>query len=90
MGLKEWVRPLRHLLVMFFAIPFVSTSALAWLRWLVLRQDRALAIQREQERRESAADLAAGALQKHISQLEERLTALAALPAAIITRFTPR
>jgi signal transduction histidine kinase len=82
MGLKEWVRPPRHLLVMFFAVTFVSTAALAWLSWQVVRQDRALAIQRAQEQRENATDLAASALQKHLADLEDRLTALAALPEA--------
>ena len=49
---------------MFFAITFVLVTALAWMGWRLVRQDRALAGQRLEERRENAADLAVAALQK--------------------------
>src|SRR5262249_5018673 len=83
---KDWVRPPRHLLILFFGITAVSAATLAWLSWQLVRQDRALAAQRAQEQRENAAGLAAAALQKHLSGVEERLTELASLPEDDITR----
>jgi len=80
MGWKEWFRPPRHLLILFLGITAVSAATLAWLSWQLVRQDRALAAQRAQERRENAATLAVAALQKRLSEIEEQLTALAALP----------
>lgn len=65
---------------MFFGITVVSAAALGWLSWQLVLQDRALARQRVQELRENAAGLALAALQKHLSEVEERLTALANLP----------
>ncbi|MDP2999695.1 MAG: hypothetical protein Q8N47_19565, partial [Bryobacterales bacterium] len=70
---KVRLRPGSHLLVMFFATTFVLVTALAWMGWQLVRQDRALARQRLEERRENAADLAVGALQRHFSQLEGHL-----------------
>jgi len=63
---------------MFFGITAVSTAALGWLSWQLVRQDRALAAQRAQEQREIAAGLAVAALQKHFSEAEARLNELAA------------
>ena len=81
MNLREWFRPPRHLLVMFCGITFVSAATLGWLGWQLVRQDRALASQRSQERRENAADLAVASLEQQLSEVEEQLTALADLPA---------
>ena len=61
---------------MFFAITFVLVTALAWMGWQLMRQDRALAGQRLEEKRENAADLAVAALQKNFSQLEGDLIRL--------------
>jgi cytochrome oxidase assembly protein ShyY1 len=82
MGWKEWFRPPRHLLLMFLGITFVSASALGWLSWQLVRQDRALAVQRAQEQRENAASLAVAALQKHLSQLDDGIISLAAVETA--------
>jgi len=81
MNLREWFRPPRHLLVMFCGITFVSAVTLGWLGWQLVRQDRALASQRSQERRENAAELAVASLEQQLSEVEEQLTALAHLPA---------
>jgi len=80
MGWKEWLQPPRYLVVLFFSITLVSAATLAWLSWRLVSQDRALGRQRVQEDRENLAGLAAAALQKNLSELEERLTSLANLP----------
>ena len=78
---KARLRPGSHLLVMFFATTFVLVTALAWMGWQLVRQDRALAGQRLEERRENAADLAVAALQKHFFQLEGHLMRLSTAAA---------
>ena len=44
------LRPPRNVLLLLFAVSAVSVSALAWLSWRLLEQDRALENQRIQER----------------------------------------
>jgi len=39
---REWFRPPRHLLALFLAVTVAPASALAWLSWRLLEQDRAL------------------------------------------------
>jgi signal transduction histidine kinase len=73
---KARIRSGSHLLVMFFAITFVLVTALGWMGWQLMRQDRALAGQRLEEKRENAADLAVASLQKSFSQLEGDLMRL--------------
>ena len=80
MHVRDLLRPPRHLLVMFFGLTTVSAAALGWLDSQLVRQDRALAVQRAQGQRENAAGLAVAALQKQLSEVEERLSAFAALP----------
>ena len=63
---------------MFFAATGALAVALAWMSWQLVRQDRALAVQRSQERREHAADLTVAALQKNLAQIEEQLRGLSA------------
>ena len=72
---------MRHLLVGFLAVALVLTATLVWLSWQLVRQDEALAEQRIDERRESAADLATVALQKSLLQAEEQLSVLSGAPA---------
>jgi signal transduction histidine kinase len=69
----------RRLLAMFLAIAALLAGTLLWLGWQLASQDREVAVQRLQERRENTADLAAAALQKSLSQAEEQLTHLATL-----------
>lgn len=77
---KQWLEPGRRLLVMFLAIAVLLAGTLLWLGWQLARQERELAAQRLQERREIVADLAVAALQKSLSQAEEQLANLATLP----------
>jgi len=69
-------RPPRNFLVLFIAGSAVSVSALVWLSWRLLRQDRALENQRIQERLERAADLIVTSLDLGLSEIENRLSAL--------------
>jgi signal transduction histidine kinase len=66
---------------MFLAVTLLLTATLVWLSWQLVRQDEALVEQRVLERRESAADLAAAALQKSLLQAAEQLVDLSATPA---------
>src|SRR5204863_289470 len=59
MEFRNWFRPPRHVLAIFVAVAVVSAGALAWLMWLLLEQDKAVEMQRRQERLEQAADRAA-------------------------------
>ena len=71
---NQWFEPRRRLMTMFLAIAVLLTGTVLWLGWQLVRQDRDLAAQRLQERREIAADLAVAALQKSLSSVEELLT----------------
>jgi len=73
---KDWLRPPRHLLAVFFAITLALATALGWLGWLLLEQDRAIEVQRFQEHQEVAADLVVAALQVGLSEVEGRLAGL--------------
>ena len=82
MAVREWFGPPRHLLVLFLAVTVVPATALGWLTWRLLEQDRALENQRIQERLEHTADSIAAAMDRRLSDLEEQLPALAiSLPA---------
>jgi signal transduction histidine kinase len=76
---KQWFGPSRRLLFSFLAVAVALAGVMLWLGWKLVRQDRELAAQRLQERRESAAGLAAVALQKSLSRIEEQMTLLASL-----------
>ena len=58
----------------FLAVMLILAAALGWLGWRLLEQDRELSAQRLAERRETAADLAAAALEKHFSAIEQDLS----------------
>ena len=70
------LRPPRNVLVLFMAVSAVSVSALVWLSWRLLEQDRALENQRIQERLERAADLIVTSLDLGLSEIENRLSVL--------------
>jgi signal transduction histidine kinase len=76
--LRQWFEPPRRLLGLFLAVMVTMTAALGWLGWRLLEQDRELSRQRIQERLEGAADLAAAALVRKLSETETLLT----MPAA--------
>lgn len=82
MSLSQWFRPPRHLLALFLAVTLVLASALGWLSWRWLQQDRSLESQRLQERVEHTADLAGAALLRSFSEIDRQLTDLAVLPAS--------
>lgn len=77
---KRWFEPPRQLVFLFLAVALLLVGVLFWSGWQLVRQDRELAAQRLLERQESVADLAVAALQKSLSQAEEQVTSLAALP----------
>lgn len=63
----------RRLIAWFALTTVVPAVGLTWLGWQMVEQDRVLERQREQERREQAADLAAAALQRILAELGESL-----------------
>ncbi|HEY1338738.1 MAG TPA: HAMP domain-containing sensor histidine kinase [Bryobacteraceae bacterium] len=75
MAPKEWLRPPKSLLVILFLLTLGSVSALGWLGWRLLAQDRAVEAQREQERVEQAADQIAATLRGALAEAGERLSA---------------
>jgi len=79
---KTRLGPQRHLLFYFLAVAVALVGVMLWLGWKLVRQDKELAAQRLQERRESATDLAVVALKKSLSLIEERMTRLASLAPA--------
>ena len=64
---RSWLRTPRHLLAGFLIVTLGPASGLVWLGWKLLDQDRDLASQRLQERRERAADLAVSSLQQRLA-----------------------
>jgi two-component system phosphate regulon sensor histidine kinase PhoR len=76
MSLRTWLQPGYRLLLMFFAITSILVSALAWMSWRLIEQDRMLARQRVEDRCEHAADLAAAALKENLTSIEARLNRL--------------
>jgi signal transduction histidine kinase len=79
MSLSRWLRPPRQLLTLFLAIMLVMATALGWLSWRLLEQDRALESQRAQERLDNAADLIGASFLRKFSESEDQLGALATL-----------
>jgi hypothetical protein len=70
---SSWLRTPRHLLAGFLIVTLGPASGLVWLGWKLLDQERDLASQRWQERRERAADLAVGSLQQRLAAAESAL-----------------
>jgi signal transduction histidine kinase len=84
MAVRDWLRPPRHLIVLFLGIALILMSTLAWLGWRLFQQDRALERQHVQVRLEHAADVVAAELTRRLGTVEEELAQLASLPAAEI------
>jgi signal transduction histidine kinase len=74
MPLLDWFRPPRHLLTFYLAGTIAAASALAWLGWRLLDQERALEAQRAQERLEITADRVVAHFQRSLNELEMQLT----------------
>jgi Uncharacterised protein family (UPF0175) len=66
MSLRAWFHPPRHWLGLFLLITLAPSSLLIWFGWRSLRQDRALALQQVQERRDQAADLIVAGLEQSL------------------------
>ncbi len=85
MPFGRWLRAPRHLLVSFLAITIVPATALGWLTWRILEQDRALESQRVRERLEHSADLVVAALDRRLIETQDQVAANAASPATAPT-----
>src|SRR5262245_30417969 len=70
MNVRQWLRPPRHVLAIFVAVAIVSAVALVWLTWLLLQQDKAVEMQRRQQRLEQSADRAAAVMQAALADLD--------------------
>src|SRR5690242_8283645 len=64
MELVDWFRPPRVVFTLFAALMAACATALGWLGWQVLIQDRVVEAQRRQEQVESAADRAVAAMER--------------------------
>ena len=84
MAVSDWLRPPRHLVVLFLGIALTLMSALAWLGWRLFQQDRALEQQRVQVRLEHAADIVAAELTRKLGSIEDRLATLSTVPSAAL------
>ena len=71
MPLRDWFRPPRHLLALFWLVTVVPSALLVVLGWRSLAQER---IRTLQDNREQAADLAVSGLQLSLSAAERQLT----------------
>ena len=78
MAFREWFRPPRYVLTIFLSVAVASAGALGWLSWLLVQQDKALEVQRRQERLEHAADRATAVMQGALADLELQLTSYTA------------
>ena len=92
MAFRQWFRPPRHVLTIFLTVAVASAGALGWLTWLLVEQDRALDVQRRQERLEQAADRASALMQGALVDLELQLNAYPARtsdpPAGVVVFIT--
>jgi signal transduction histidine kinase len=84
MAVSDWLRPPRHLIVLFLGIALILMSTLAWLGWRLFQQDRALERQRVQVRLEHAADIVTAELTRRLAGIEDRLARLASIPSVEI------
>lgn len=72
-SLRFWRRPSKYNAVLFLGIATVSIMVLVWMGVRLLQQDRALEAQRLEEQREAAADRMIVALEKVLSEEEQKL-----------------
>ncbi len=82
MGLLQWLRPPRQVLLLFLAITLGAAGALVWLGWHMMEHDRALETQRTLEHLDHAADHVTSVLQRTLADLEDQLPQWAAAPGA--------
>ena len=72
--LREWLRPPRKLLILFFLVMFPPAATLVGLGVRLLDQDRKLAHQRQSEILEHASDTGVRALEQDLAILAKRLS----------------
>jgi signal transduction histidine kinase len=73
MSLRAWLRPPRHWLGLFLLITLAPSVLLIWFGWRSLQQDRTLALQAVQERRNQTADLVVSGLEQSVAAAEQSL-----------------
>jgi signal transduction histidine kinase len=73
MPARDWVRPPRQMLLIFFVVALVSTVTLSWLVWELVVLEREAADRRQLEEFERAADTATAGLDRHLTALDRRL-----------------
>jgi len=81
--LAQWLKPPRSLLLILFLLTLVSVSALGWLGWRLLDQDRMVENQRVRERLEQAADGVTATLRGTLADIGDRLSAASAQTPAL-------
>jgi signal transduction histidine kinase len=84
MSLRAWFHPPRHWVGLFLLITLAPSTLLIWFGWRSLQQDRALALQRVQERRDQAADLIVAGLEQSLAAAEQALRDPAAMQALAV------
>jgi cell division protein FtsB len=75
-----WFQPPRRILVSFLVFALAPVAALGWLGWRLMEQEHALERQRAHESLQSAADKIGATLARQLTETEERLSSLVAMP----------
>lgn len=78
----RWFEPPRRLLLALGAVAVASGMALGWLGWELLRQDKVVEAQRQQERVEHQADRVVQSLERLLAVTEDRLADWVSRPLA--------
>ncbi|MGO4882763.1 MAG: ATP-binding protein [Bryobacteraceae bacterium] len=86
--MRDWLRPPSSLLVILLLLTLVSVSALGWLGWRLISQDRIVEAQRAHERLEQAADRIAERLRRTLDS-DGRLQGLSLTVAGDTLTVTP-
>ena len=79
MPLPKCFSPQHRLLILFLLVTLLPASALTWLGWRFLEQDKALELQRTEERLERAVDQVATSLEHSLSEIDQSLLAPSSL-----------
>jgi signal transduction histidine kinase len=71
--LRHWLRPPRHLLVLFLGTTLGFLAGLVWLGWNAIRQGEELAEQRARQHLEESTDAIAVEIRRSLSQFEAQI-----------------